>query len=146
MSRRQDLHTHTTCDDGAASSLDMARSAAAAGLTSLGFSVHSPPPWDNDWAVTADRLPAYRAEIAALREAFRGTLDIYGGIEWDSQSRNVYGSSSGALHCRSLTNCWAVRPERLPRRTCQAAAAARSASSVMLPCTPARWARVRTMV
>ena len=86
MSRRQNLHTHTAWDDGAASPLDMARAAAAAGLTSLGFSVHSPLPWDNDWAVTAERLPAYRAEIAAVREAFRGTLDVYDGIEWDSRS------------------------------------------------------------
>ena len=41
MSHRQDLHTHTTWDDGAASPLDMARAAVAAGLASLGFSVHS---------------------------------------------------------------------------------------------------------
>lgn len=86
MTHRQDLHVHTTWDDGAASPMDMARAAAEAGLTSLGFSVHSPLPWDNDWAVAADRLDAYRAEIAAVREAFQGTLDIYNGIEWDSLS------------------------------------------------------------
>ena len=86
MSRRQDLHTHTTWDDGAASPLDMARAAAAAGLDSLGFSVHSPLLWDNDWAVKEKQLPAYRAEIAAVRETLRGTLDVYDGIEWDSHS------------------------------------------------------------
>lgn len=86
MSHRQDLHTHTTWDDGAASPLDMARAAVDAGLASLGFSVHSPLPWDNDWTIPEDRLDAYRAEIAAVREAFRGTLDVYGGIEWDSRS------------------------------------------------------------
>ena len=38
------------------------------------------------WAISADALPAYRAEIGAVREAFRGTLDVYHGIEWDSRS------------------------------------------------------------
>ena len=83
MTRRQNLHTHTTWDDGAASPMDMARAAGAAGLVALGFSVHSPLPWKNDWTIPADRLPAYRSEIAAVRESFRGTLDVYDGIEWD---------------------------------------------------------------
>ena len=42
MTHRQNLHTHTTWDDGAASPMDMARAAMDAGLTSLGFSIHSP--------------------------------------------------------------------------------------------------------
>lgn len=86
MTHRQDLHVHTAWDDGAASPMDMARAAVEAGLVALGFSVHSPLPWENDWAIQEERLGAYRAEIAAVREAFRGRLDIYDGIEWDSLS------------------------------------------------------------
>ncbi len=82
----QNLHTHTAWDDGTASPLDMARAAVAAGLTSLGFSVHSPLSWGNDWAIPADRLAAYRAEIAQVRAQFRGTLAVYDGLEWDSRS------------------------------------------------------------
>ena len=83
MTHRQNLRTHTTWDDGAASPLDMARAAAAAGLAALGFSVRSPLPWENSWAIPADRLGAWRAEIAAVRQALHGTLDVYDGIEWD---------------------------------------------------------------
>ena len=86
MKHRQNLHTHTTWDDGAASPMDMARAAVDAGLTSLGFSIHSPLPWKNDWTISTDDLPAYRSDIAAVRVAFRGTLEVYCGIEWDSLS------------------------------------------------------------
>ena len=86
MTHRQNLHTHTTWDDGAASPMDMARAAVDAGLTSLGFSIHSPLPWENDWTISIDALPAYRSDIAAVRDAFHGTLEVYHGIEWDSRS------------------------------------------------------------
>lgn len=86
MTHRQNLHTHTTLDDGHASPMEMAQAALEAGLESLGFSVHSPMPYENDWTVTPDRLPACHEEIARVREAFRGRLAVYDGLEWDVSS------------------------------------------------------------
>ncbi len=86
MKHRQNLHTHTTFDDGRASPMDMARAAVDVGLESLGFSAHSPMPYENDWAITEDRLPAYRQEIARVREEFQGRLTVYEGLEWDACS------------------------------------------------------------
>lgn len=86
MKHTQNLHTHTIFDDGRAAPMDMARAAVDAGLTSLGFSAHSPMPYENDWAITVDRLPAYRAELDRVRETFRGHLTVYEGLEWDGAS------------------------------------------------------------
>lgn len=89
MRQRQNLHTHTVWDDGNASPEEMAAAAVKAGLCSLGFSVHSPLPWVNDWTIREENLPAYRAEICRVRERFQGQLEIYDGIEWDLWSGAV---------------------------------------------------------
>lgn len=86
MHHKQNLHTHTLFDDGSASPMAMAQAALDAGLESLGFSAHSPMSYESDWAVPADRLSDYRQEIARVREAFRGRLAIYDGLEWDASS------------------------------------------------------------
>ena len=83
---RQNLHTHTVFCDGKNTPLEMARAALDAGLSSLGFSGHSPLPWDNDWGMTPEKVPAYKRAVAAAREQFAGRLEVYCGIEWDSLS------------------------------------------------------------
>ena len=83
---RQNLHTHTRFDDGAAAPAEMAQAALDAGLTSLGFSGHSPLPWPNDWALTAENLPDYLAAVADVKAAFAGRLAVYSGLEWDIAS------------------------------------------------------------
>lgn len=83
---RQNLHTHTLFCDGKNTVDEMARAAIAAGLTSLGFSGHSAMPWSNDWGMTPDKVPAYRAAVAAAREEYAGQLEIFCGLEWDSLS------------------------------------------------------------
>ena len=80
---RQNLHTHTVFDDGGNTVMEMARAAADAGLTSLGFSGHSILPYENDWAMNERTLPLYRAAVAEARDAFAGRLRIYLGLEWD---------------------------------------------------------------
>ena len=83
---RQNLHTHTIFCDGKNTPGEMAQAALDAGLTSLGFSGHSPMPWSNDWGMTSEKLPGYRAAVAAAKEAYAGRLAIYCGVEWDSLS------------------------------------------------------------
>ncbi|MGM9615367.1 MAG: histidinol-phosphatase HisJ family protein [Oscillospiraceae bacterium] len=83
---RQNLHTHTCFCDGKNSPMDMAQAALDAGLTSLGFSGHSGLPWDNDWGMTDEKAPAYRAAVAEAKAAFAGRLEIFCGLEWDAVS------------------------------------------------------------
>lgn len=80
---RQNLHTHTTWDDGRHSARAMIEAAMAAGLTSVGISVHSPIPFDSSWSIPADALGAYRQEIRALAQEYAGRIRVYCGIEWD---------------------------------------------------------------
>lgn len=98
---RQNLHTHTIYCDGKNTPTEMAQAALDAGLTSLGFSGHSPMPWDNDWGMTEDKLPLYRAAVAEAKNAFAGRLSIYCGVEWDSLSAPEFGGFDfviGSVH------------------------------------------------
>lgn len=80
---RQNLHTHTHFDDGAASPMVMAQAALDAGLSSLGFSGHSPLPYRDTWDIKKKKMPAYLAAVAKTKEAFRGRLAVYSGLELD---------------------------------------------------------------
>lgn len=79
----QNLHTHTTFDDGQNTMEEMALAAKAAGLSSIGFSVHTPMPFPSCWTIDAARLPDYFAEAQRLKERYSGTIDIFCGAEWD---------------------------------------------------------------
>jgi histidinol-phosphatase (PHP family) len=80
----QNLHTHTTFDDGQNTMEEMALAASKAGLTSIGFSVHVPMPYPACWTIDPGRLPDYFAEARRVKERLRGTIDVYCGAEWDS--------------------------------------------------------------
>ena len=82
----QNLHTHTVFDDGTASVMDMAQAALDAGLKSLGFSAHSTLPYRDNWEIKPGQMPVYLAAVAQAKEAFRGRLSIYSGLELDSAS------------------------------------------------------------
>ena len=80
------IHTHTQFCDGRSTMEEIAQTAADAGFVSLGFSPHSPLPYDNDWAMREEDFPAFFSEIASLRERFRGRMEIFAGLEWDADS------------------------------------------------------------
>ena len=79
----QNLHTHTIFDDGQNTMEEMALAAKAAGLRSIGFSVHTPMPYESCWTIDAARLPDYFAEARRVKERLRGMIDVYCGAEWD---------------------------------------------------------------
>ena len=82
----QNLHMHSTWDDGANTIEQMILASMEAGLTSVGVSLHSPLPEACVWGPDAACLPAYMEEVRALREKYAGRIDVYCGIEWDTQS------------------------------------------------------------
>lgn len=77
------IHTHTTFCDGKNTPAEMAAAAAAQGLRTLGFSGHQPLPHANEWSMTEENLPRYRAEVERLRAEWAGRLDILLGLEYD---------------------------------------------------------------
>lgn len=80
---RSNYHTHSTFCDGKASLSDMAAAAAARGIASLGFSSHGPVPLESDWNMDEADMGAYRAQVRALGEAYRGRMDVLLGYEID---------------------------------------------------------------
>ena len=83
------IHTHTEFCDGKDTMEKMASAAARAGFETLGFSPHSPLPYDNDWAMRSSDYPAYFEMIDTLKKRYAGKLDIYAGIEWDAQTEGL---------------------------------------------------------
>ena len=84
---KQDLHTHTTYCDGKNTPREMIEAAIARGLCRIGFSGHSPSPCpDEDYAMKAEDVPRYVAEIRALAEEYRDRIEVLCGIEQDVYS------------------------------------------------------------
>ena len=79
----QNLHTHTVFDDGSDTHEAMLQAAVDLGFTALGFSYHSVLPFENDWAVQPENLPAYFDALEDARRAFADRIRVYSGIEWD---------------------------------------------------------------
>ena len=81
----QSLHNHTTFDDGKHSPAEMAASAFSLGLSGLGLTAHSP--MENEfWTVKPEQMAEYRAELARLKTAYAGRLDVWCGLEYDLTS------------------------------------------------------------
>ena len=98
---QQNLHTHTVWDDGQNTPEEMAIAAIKAGLTSLGFSIHSYLDFAEDWTLSPEKLPAYCRAIQALKEAYQDKLTVYHGIEWDILSESNlpdYDYVIGSIH------------------------------------------------
>lgn len=81
--RAADYHVHTTFSDGKNTAEEMVLAAIAQGLSEIGFSDHAPVPFHDGWSMEHDAFPAYRAEIARLREKYAGQIRVLCGIEQD---------------------------------------------------------------
>ena len=77
------LHTHSMYSDGKSQPREIAEEAVRQGLTTLGFSEHSPLPFDNNFSVKSADMPCYVAEIAQLKAEFKDKIDIYCALEAD---------------------------------------------------------------
>ena len=77
------LHTHSVYSDGKSQPCEIVEEAVRQGLTTLGFSEHSPLPFDNTFSVKSADMPRYVAEIAQLEAEFKDKIDIYCGLEAD---------------------------------------------------------------
>ena len=83
---RRDLHIHTVYSDGENTPEEMIKAAIAMGLDTVGFSDHSHTGFDERYCIPREKLAAYRAEIATLKEKYRNTITVLCGIEQDYYS------------------------------------------------------------
>ena len=78
---------HTAYTDGRDKPEDMVREAIARGFDSIGFSEHSYNPFSPAIRqLTPESMEQYKAEIAALKETYRGKVDIFCGLEMEYYS------------------------------------------------------------
>lgn len=97
----KDLHVHTTFSDGKNTPEEMVLAAITKGMKTIGFSDHSYTAFDTAYCIPKEKLPAYRAEIAALKAKYTDQIQIFCGIEQDFYSEEPtdgYDYVIGSVH------------------------------------------------
>ncbi len=82
MNLRSNAHCHTVYCDGKNTPEEMIRAALERNFVSLGFSIHGWTPYEPT-PTSIEREAEYRAELRALREKYRGRIEILIGAERD---------------------------------------------------------------
>ena len=77
------LHTHTHYSDGSDIPENYITAAISKGFTGLGFSDHSPLPFDNTFALREEKTLEYCNTILGLKEKYSCKTDIFLGMEVD---------------------------------------------------------------
>lgn len=107
MKYKQNLHTHSTYCDGKDTPREMIEAAIKKGFDSIGFSGHSYMSYSPVTAMRPDTTPKYINEINALKNEYKGKIDIYCGIEHDMYSGtdlSLFDYSLGAVHYLLIGN------------------------------------------
>jgi histidinol-phosphatase (PHP family) len=77
------LHTHTKYCDGQFSAEDMIISAINSNMQSIGISTHGPTTFISDWNIKKNEVEEYINEILMLKKKYKGTIEVYLGMELD---------------------------------------------------------------
>jgi histidinol-phosphatase (PHP family) len=81
------LHTHTRFCDGADDVETMCAAAATKGFVSIGFSSHAPiakkTGIKTNWHLPDEKLGEYMETVLAAKKRWRGTLEVFLGLEVD---------------------------------------------------------------
>ncbi len=94
-------HTHTTYCDGKTPAEEMVQRAVELGISKLGFSGHSYTKFDLEPCMTRSGTECYKKEISALKEKYKGKIEISLGIEYDYYSdepMDGYDYILGSVH------------------------------------------------
>lgn len=81
--RWTNYHCHTQFCDGRAKAEDFVIAAIKNKLTTLGFSSHSPVPFDSVWNMKIEDLPKYIETIKQLKTQYANDIDILLSMETD---------------------------------------------------------------
>lgn len=77
------LHTHSIFSDGKSTPEEVVQEAIRQGLKVLGFSDHSPVPFENSFAIKDNQVDDYINTIKSLKEKYKDNIDIYCSMEMD---------------------------------------------------------------
>ncbi len=102
---RSDFHMHTVFCDGKNTAEEMVLAAIQKGMSHIGFSAHS----KRSFLGGHERLPVYREEILRLREAYRDRIQIYCGLEVDTElmvDPKDYHYLIGSVHTLQKDGDW----------------------------------------
>ena len=99
---RQNLHCHTSFDDGRDAPYTMVLAAIRAGLTSVGISLHCPIDGEDSWCCKDSDEALFIEEMRRLREIFADRIEVWCGLEYDVDARRrsvpPYDYIIGACH------------------------------------------------
>ena len=120
---RSNLHTHSIFSDGIHTAEEMVITAIGLGFESIGFSEHSPVPYENPSALKAERLEEYALEIQRLKAKYHEEIEIYHGIEVEALypiSKSGFDYTIGSVHdlfCEETKTHYAIdhTPELLQK-------------------------------
>ncbi len=81
---KQNLHIHSTYADGKDKPEEMVKEAILKGFDSIGFSEHSYMEYSTyPYQMSIEKTKDYVAEIRALKEKYKGVIDIFCGLEYE---------------------------------------------------------------
>ncbi len=99
---KQNLHIHSTYADGKDKPEEMVKEAILKGFDSIGFSEHSYNRFSTyPYQMTIEKMEDYKAEIRDLKEKYKGTIDIFCGLEYELFSdvpTNDFDYLIGSVH------------------------------------------------
>jgi len=76
-------HTHTSYCDGKGAPEAFIREAIRLEMTSIGFSAHSPLPFNNTYSIKENRLDDYKNEIRGLQKKYKKDIAVFLALEFD---------------------------------------------------------------
>ena len=85
--KRQNLHCHTSFDDGKNSPEEMINAAIRAGLSGIGISLHCPMDQDDGWSCPAGDEQRFIDEMHRLAAIYAGHIAVWCGLEYDMDAR-----------------------------------------------------------
>ncbi len=94
-------HTHTVYCDGNDTPEALVLEAIRLGCPSIGFSGHSFTEFDQSYCMSRERTEEYKREVRALKEKYRGQIEILLGVEQDYYSEeptDEYDYVIGSVH------------------------------------------------
>ena len=81
---KQNLHIHSTYVDGKDTPEEMIIKAIETGFDSIGFSEHSYVKYSTfPNKLTLEKMKKYQTEIRFLKEKYKGTIDVFCGLEYE---------------------------------------------------------------
>ena len=94
-------HTHTVYCDGNDTPEALVLEAIRLGCPSIGFSGHSFTEFDQSYCMSREKTEEYKREVRALKEKYRGQIEILLGVEQDYYSEeptDEYDYVIGPVH------------------------------------------------